>query len=376
MNILINLSTLKKGGGQNVALNFLESFSRIKENDHKIVFVVVNGSELDNFLKTRKYPFILYMPANPILRMIKEVFTGGFLIKKYSIDVIYTYFGVGLYPRNIPQISGSADSNIYFPEIDFWSSYTGLSKMIKVLIDKYRIWGLKRMTAIIYENKSMLIKGKELFGVKNSIFIKPSININYFYKDYYLPSNINQKSKKGLFLCGWQKNKNYEIIPLIAAILKKMDYDFHFIFTAPMDNSTAHLEFKQLLIDYDVTERISIIGGVKKEEIQSLYKQIDVVFLLSKLESFSNNIIEAWHFKKPLIISDDLWAKSICMDAAVYVNRDDEKEISSSIIEILENKDLRELIISNGNNMIGTYPSIDERTEKELDYIRYIYETN
>jgi hypothetical protein len=91
-----------------------------------------------------------------------------------------------------------------------------------------------------------------------------------------------------------------------------------------------------------------------------LYEQIDFVFLLSKLESFSNNIIEAWNFKKPLLISDEIWSRSICSNAAVYVPRNDVGQIVSSIEKLIEDKIFHNLIIENGSRQILSYPNIDE----------------
>lgn len=374
MKILFNLATLKKGGGQNVALNFLESLFRTQNDFSDYYFTCVRNTEIHYFLTQKNVKTIIFMPSSPIKRILKEFFLGSLLLKKYKIEIIYSYFGIGIYPAKYPQISGSADSNLFFPEVNFWKDYKGLNLLKKKLIDKYRIWGMKKMKAVIFENKILEERSKTLFNLKNTIFIKPSINLNYLESNYKLDEKIEKEVPKGLFLCGWHKNKNYKIIPKIAAELKKQNIDFHFILTANKDNSQEYIEFKELCSNLNVTEMISVVGSVKKNEIKSLYSQINFVFLLSKLESFSNNIIEAWHYKKPLIISDELWAKSICKDAAIYVNRDNEIEISKVITNYLINSNDIDNLILSGEKILGEYPNIDTRTKEELNYIKYIYE--
>lgn len=375
MNILVNLATLKKGGGQNVGLNFIYSIFNINYPNCNFYFVVVEHSEIHKTLAKYGVSNISFMPSNPVKRMVKEFLFGNKILKAYKIDIIYSYFGYGLYSKKCPQISGSADSNLFFPEIDFWKHYSGFKLVVKNLIDRYRIWGLKNATAVIFENEAMQKRGVKLFNLKNTIFIKPSVSEIKDITEFKLPTSI-QSQKKGLFFCGWQKNKNYLLIPEIAVELKRNKIDFHFVFTAPPNQSVEHLEFIDLLKKFDVEDMVSIIGTINKSQIPALYASVDYVFLLSNLESFSNNIIESWFYKKLLIVSNEEWSKSICKNAAIYVDINLAKSVSDKIISILKDEVLQEKIISEGNDELSKYPSINEKTTQELDYIKTIYETN
>ena len=138
MNILINLGTLKKGGGQNVALNFLNSLLRIT-NINNFHFSIVRNTEIHNFFIRNKLKNFTLVPSNPLLRIIYELTFGKILIHQYKFDIIYSYFGICLYSKKIPQITGSADSNLYFPEINFWKDYKGLSLLLRNIVENYRI---------------------------------------------------------------------------------------------------------------------------------------------------------------------------------------------------------------------------------------------
>jgi glycosyltransferase involved in cell wall biosynthesis len=374
MKLLINLATLKSGGGQNVGLNFI---SVLHSNDYDLrdfVFAVAKNSELEDYLSKTGNMNYFTVSQNPIKRIIFEIFKGRYVIKKYDIDMIYSIFGIGLYPKWIKQVSGSADSNLFFPEIDFWEGYGRFDKVKKDIIDRFRIFALKRSSGVIFENKVMLERSKFLFKLQNTIYIKPSINTNWDNSELEIQSI--KSCPVGLFFCGWQKNKNYILIPQIAAELKKRKIDFHFVITARIDNSKEFLIFNNLLKDYDVTEMVTITGQIKKSEIFSLYQQIDFVFLLSKLESFSNNIIESWYFKKPLIISDELWAHSICKEAGIYVNRNDVKSITNAIQALLYDKNKYDMAIKNGLREYSSYPTDSEKVDQELKFIKQIYESN
>lgn len=376
MNILINFSTLKKGGGQNVALNFLSTLYQLNEEENNFYFIVAKNSAIHFLIKKKMKSNYYVFPQNPILRIFFEICTGKRILKNNKIDIIYSYFGYGVFRGKIPQVTGAVDSNILFPEINFWEGYKGLNLIKRRLIDIYRKWGLKHAKGIIFENITLENRFHKLFFTNAlSTTIKPSIKLDYHKKEFILPKEI-ENVKKGLFLCGWHLNKNVLIIPLIAHLLKKMNIIFHFILTAPNDYSYIHKQFISLINKYDVAEYISIVGSVLKEELYSLYQQIDYVFLLSRLESFSNNIIEAWSYKKAIIITDALWARSICDNAAIYVDRDDASNIALQIDKLLSNNVLSDEIIKNGVEKLKEYPNIEEKTKSELNFIKKVYEYN
>jgi glycosyltransferase involved in cell wall biosynthesis len=188
-----------------------------------------------------------------------------------------------------------------------------------------------------------------------------------------MPASAMASKYKGLFFCGWQRNKNFLIIPRLVAAFKKYNINFHFILTAPPDNSAEHRNFLRLIEKYQAGDNISIVGPLKKTQIPSLYEQVDFVFLLSKLESFSNNIIEAWHFKRPLVIADEQWSRSICGDAAIYVSRDDAENIASTVTTVINTDAKKNDVIREGITILQQYPSIEERTQQEIDYLIHIF---
>ena len=94
------------------------------------------------------------------------------------------------------------------------------------------------------------------------------------------------------------------------------------------------------------------------------------VMLLSKLESFSNNIIEAWHFKRNLVIADEPWARSICENAALYVDRDDPYNIVESIATLEANQERKNFLISAGVDKLEEFPSIEQKIQEEINFLR------
>lgn len=379
MNILINFSNQKKGGGHNVALNFLNTIygSLLSEDMHNSFFyIVAKDSGIHRFLIEKEVHNhnIYIVPSNPVKRILFELLYSNRIIKDNKIDIIYSYFGYGLFNKKTPQVIGCALSNLFYPNIDFWIHYNGLAKIKKRLIDRFRLYGIKRADGIIFETELLERKCHELYMVQGvTTTIKPSIFTISGNKTFSLPKRY-KSILKGMFLCGWQLNKNIMLIPEIASYLKKDKFPFLFIITAPLDNSSTHKSFVDKIKKYNVEDYIYLSNSVPKEQLKSLYEQIDFVFLLSKLESFSNNIIEAYSFNKALIVADEEWSRWICKDSAIYVDRDNPFEIAKTIKQYSENKDLYNFIIKNGLKMLKTYPSIETKTIQELDFIKKVYE--
>ncbi|PZV81473.1 glycosyltransferase involved in cell wall biosynthesis [Algoriphagus aquaeductus] len=375
MKILINLATLKNGGGQNVGLNFVKCLIIEHYDLSEFLFVVSSGSLIEEELSKCRYIDIISVSKNPLKRMAFELFRGKKIIKKYNIDIIYTLFGLGLYPKCCLQVSGSADSNIFFPDINFWEGYTGFSRIKKIIVDKYRIYALRRAHSIIFENELILEKAIELFQLENVFFSKPSINPDFPCDPLEFPF-ISSEFKIGLFFCSWQKNKNYMLIPEILHEFKNRGIKFHIVITAPKSDLKSYNEFILKINSFNVSDLVTVLGPVKKTQIKALYEKADYVFLLSKLESFSNNIIESWFFKKVLVISDEKWANAICKEGALYVDRDNPLDIVEKIQSLERSSKQKSSIIAKGNQILKTYPSIKEKVELELKYIRSLHEFN
>jgi glycosyltransferase involved in cell wall biosynthesis len=373
MKILLNFSTLKNGGGQNVALNFLNCLMDIDVKDNLFYFLVVKDSIIHNYLESKNQNNIFITSASPFKRSILEYFKFSNVFKKHNIDIIYTYFGYGLFRSGIPQVCGIAVSNIFYPDMKFWNG-NFLNVLIHKAIDLYRIYGVKNADALIFENNIMQERCHRLYGIipTKTIFIAPSFSPNFFIEKYNSPL-LKKTTIKLLMLCGWQLNKNIFKVPEIAYALKKYNIPFQFIITAPNDNSKIHLDFMKLVMKYNVTDMISIVGTVKKQQLESLYSQIDYVLLMSKLESFSNNIIESWYYRKPLIVSNEEWALSICQNAALYVNRDYPANIADSIYKLHCNSMLQTELVEGGISLLTSYPTIMERTKMEIDFLEKIY---
>jgi glycosyltransferase involved in cell wall biosynthesis len=376
LNILINFSTLKQGGGQNVAMNFLIHVLGKSGCDHRFIYLVAKDSAPHRYLLQHRYTDYYVAPRNPLFRIPFEMMFSLTRLPRLKIEIIYTYFGYGFFLTRTPQVCGSVDSNLYYPEIDFWGSRSVLENLKRFLADSYRVWGVNHARAVVFENQSMESRSHKIYNLQETRYIKPSVNFAIGSKTFELLKHIPRSTEKILFLCGWHLNKNIMLIPELAALSIRRNKNHHFILTAPEDNSKLHKEFVKKVADFGVESRVSIVGPADKEELASLYEQIDCVMLLSKLESFSNNIIEAWYFGRPLIVASEDWARSICGKAAVYVDRNSADEILDAIQSVTIDPHFVSTITGNGKLLLRDYPTIEKRVEDEMEYLSHVAKIN
>lgn len=367
MNLLLNFSTLKKGGGLNVSMNFLYAHKNV-ECPFNIYFMVAEGSPQYSYLKSIGCSNVLVAPSQPVARILWEAFSAPKWLRANKIDLVYSYFGYAFFPKRFRQVTGSADSNLYFPEVDFWEGHKGIQRLKKSIIDFYRLFCVKRAVGVVFENAAMLDRAKKLFGLEKVVFIKPSIKLLAEGN-----SDCNFQFGEGvvaLFLCDWHTNKNVKIIPDLLLEAKKANFDLKIVMSAKFDDSPISIEVKHRLIELGLMERFFALGAVPKENLSTLYSAVDAVMLLSKLESFSNNIIEAWSYQKPLVVADEEWSKAICGNAAFYVPRNNAKVIVDCLRDLRDNRELVPNYIIAAQNELNSYPTIEERIKLEYEFLQ------
>jgi glycosyltransferase involved in cell wall biosynthesis len=111
------------------------------------------------------------------------------------------------------------------------------------------------------------------------------------------------------------------------------------------------------------------IGTIPSNKVGPLISEIDAMINIAQLESFSNNFIEAWTFKKPLIVTDSDWSRDSCLKSALYVNVEDVEDTVKKIYELISNKDLSSKLISTYEQTLNTYLDYKEKTIKYIEII-------
>ena len=374
MNILLNFYPVQSGGGQQVASNFLKILAKNDFGHNWFVFVG-KGSELEKLaLKSYSNCRVLSLPYNYRNRILK-IDDIKLFIEKNRIEIIYSY-GPILPIKNVPQVLRTVYSNLYFPEIDFWKGNSFFVKIKKKIIDKYRLKQTLKADGLVFENESMLNRALSLFSFpKEKVrYIEPSVSV---FDESSTKEDLNYLTKiesfKILYLSSWYLNKNIHVLPQVAKFLKDANCNVKFVLSLSKEDKPVQTNLLSQISKHELEEYFEFIGKIEAQFVHQIIRSSDAMILLSKLECFSSNVVEAFSFKKPLIISNEKWAHAACHDAALYVNRDDPRDIASKITNLVASSSLQNLILEASEKRLESFNTPEEKVYKQVEFLEYIY---
>ncbi len=97
-----------------------------------------------------------------------------------------------------------------------------------------------------------------------------------------------------------------------------------------------------------ISARVRVLGYVDEAELGALYEAADLLLFPSLEEGFGLPVLEAMSHSLPVVTSNTSALPEVGGDAALYVNPQDPEEIARKTSEVIENKTLRENLVSRG----------------------------
>ncbi|MBN2135517.1 MAG: glycosyltransferase family 4 protein [Acidobacteria bacterium] len=107
-------------------------------------------------------------------------------------------------------------------------------------------------------------------------------------------------------------------------------------------------EIKRKIDESKHRQRITVTGYLPRSDIESFYKESDVLILPSYYEGFGLPIIEAMAFGLPVITANRSSMPEVGGNAALYFENDDPIELAELMKKVLEDNQLREEYIKRG----------------------------
>lgn len=374
--VILNLFPVSAGGGLQNALSFMRVLSEQKKDvGFEYILLCRKGSEIEEAAKELNIKYSAFV-GGTLGRVCFELWRGRQIAKKYNAKCIFSLFGnAPLTATNTITISGFAYSNIIQKEIDFWGWLPWHQRLKKYLIDFFRYWMAYRSDIIILETdylyaraKEDVFRGKDLRVVKMapSRVVVDALSFISSTDDSSLPIESNVFDI--LYLSGAHPNKR---IHLLAPLFKELvGYDKKYRLVTTLPNGA----YLQSIVDAFYNNGISAhhvnIGSVPSGRVADVLRTVKAVMNMAKLESFSNNWVEAWAARLPLLVTDAAWAKASCSEAAIYVDIDNPSVSAKSIHSSLSSNKVVYELIESGRKMLSELPSAEQRVGQYFEIIK------
>ncbi|MBO5805176.1 MAG: glycosyltransferase [Bacteroidales bacterium] len=359
MNILVNASNLKKGGGIQVAksiFNLLGNF-----NEHH--FIVVHSPYLGNISHFMEWSdnvdvYEYTLPHNfQTLFFGRDKFLDSLVVNK-NIDCVLTIFGPSIWTPKCKHVSGFARAHIVMPDSPYFKKM-GFGEKIKSWISNFLlILMFKRNSKIYYtENQDISQRLKKKLKDVSVYTVTNYYNQIFDLKDKWIHKQLSSFNGITLLtISAAYPHKNLEIASNISVYLRENypGFKFRFVFSIDENEYDNHLD----------KQNIEFIGNVSISECPSLYTQADIVFQPTLLECFTATYVEAMKMEVPIITTDLGFARGICDDAAVYYSSTSYQDAAESIITLSNNSQLRAKLIRNGKARLRTFDDYHQRVSK------------
>lgn len=370
MKLLINTSTLSGSGVTQVSVSFINECIHFPEHEYHIFLSKTIESQLDLKLFPKNFKFYSFY-SHPIygltgFRVRSELRR---LEKEIMPDKVFSIFGPSWWTPSAPHLQGYAYPHYVYPDSPLFKGFSIYKKVKINVLKMVHLFFLQRNGRnYVSETSDVTERLKKLIRNRNSQFYTVNNTCNNYFLQFspsnekrILPKRLNNEFRF-LSLCTYYDHKNLDILNKVIPLLNKNYPDHALKFVLTIDPLSLEKNFTP-----ETRSKIINLDRIDVKDCPQLYSECDGVFLPTLLECFTANYPEAMIMEKPILTSDLSFATTVCEDAAIYFNPLNAEEIVQKLIEINQNEDLRNQLISNGKKVLAKLPTPAERARQYLD---------
>ena len=372
MNVLLNASNLRFGGGLTVGLNLIEGLLLARPQYHfYILHPKDKGYEaFARFPNVTLYPLPESFHTSYIRKLWYNEYHFKRLCKRWNIDKIASLGNIGFPAGGLPQLLLIHFPHLVYPESPAWKMMAWKDFMKNSMMDQYASYHLKYATLFAVQTdvmrgrlcKRFNIPEEKVFLIPNAAHIKPLV----FNREQHqaIPGKM-----KLLFLSKYYPHKNFEILIPLARLIKARGLDITFTLTIKSRESDGAAKFMKMVRDNDLSDVIESIGHVPHDEIGDVIQSHDGMFLPTLLEAFSGAYVEALKYNLPIFTSHYDFATNNLGEAAFYFDPLKAEHILHIIEQAMQHPELIEEKKKKAAELNAYMPDWEEITGKFSELI-------
>lgn len=366
MRLLIDCMPLTGGGGVQVAIAFLNNLHYCSDVAWQAVVPEKIKTAIPAHLKSDLRLLFLRKSVQADRLWLSVKLTS--LEKAFAPDVVFTVFGPAYFHARAPHVVGFALPNLIYARDSTVASPT---RQLEHILDLLRCTSFRKADHLVVETqtvqdrlaKRLAIDAARISVIANSV--NPLLETN--------PCQLNTKANKFSILVpsAHYRHKNLEIIPFVAAEMKRIDpkLDFEFKLTLGSDSAPWRL-IAASAENQGVRDNLTTLGVVPIVELGRAYASCSAVYLPTLREASTAVYPESFHFKRPLVTSDLDFARELCGDAAAFVPPLDAAATAGILLKVAHRPEYASQLVEAGKKQLdNTYLSASEKFVQQLNLL-------
>ena len=358
MRFIINTVNLDIGGAHQRAVSFLNELRSIgRPDDEYHIFItskITAQVDITSFKSNFSFYNFFYSPASlrhhwSIVRLFNRI------EKKINPNVVFSFVGPAYWRPRGTHLVGFGIPHLVYTEYGYVKKLP-LKTKFEMAYKKW--WTIREADFYVVQTEDVKKRIFQNLGVADEKIFVVSNGIGSQYKEVVPKRNLNLPPRL-LIISRYRAQKNYEVIVPTIVRLKSMGYRVEFHLT--IEDEVYNKLFKGLE-DWVINH-----GPVKAAECPGLYNECDALFLPSHLECFSASYPEAMKMKRPIITSNLSFAKTVCGDAALYIDNIDPDDVANKIILLFQKQSLYDDLVRKGTERLSKFLNSTQQAEAYLD---------
>lgn len=382
MKIIINtISTKHKSGGAfQIALNFL--LATLKYKCDNIVWFYFTSHDVDAVLGDKFKDIYgsryFVFPTQPdfkktYINVKKQI---SILEKTIMPDLIYTISAPSYFSFKAIEVLRFANAWVTNPNKYAWKSLSFKKKLWMKLycINQKRL--LKKAKYIITQSDTVKRGLLKITNLPSShIGVVENVLPMVFQENKITIYNHDERWIDIISVAAAVPHKN---INIVVDILKELNdkyginnVRFHLTLS---ENSRVWNDIRIKMQKYNLEQNIINHGPCSQTQLMYIYNECSICFLPTLLETFSASSLEGMFYGLFIVASDFSFNRDVINDAGLYYKPMDVHDACRKIIEIIYDKNLRDILSANMKKQIQKYISYEDHFYKTIGFLKDVFD--
>jgi len=165
-------------------------------------------------------------------------------------------------------------------------------------------------------------------------------------------------------------HKNFtRLLKAYGILVNRYHINEHLVIIGRIKSLNEENRLKKIISEIELENRVHLLDYIDQSELPNIYRKASVYVFPSKFETFGFTPLEAMSCGVPVACAQCSAMPEVCGSNVLYFNPDDEEDIALKVYQILNNKSLKEKLITKGIEYTKSF-SWKNAAEKYLKIIR------